>query len=156
MSVMKGAAKPALGISNCSPGQKSAESDVAGHPCVRVQAVGLLTTEEREVWAVWRSELIKASANNAENFRIVDSAIFVLCLDDTSPASQVVSPFPSKTAPWLKPACISACFSFRRRVPINGCSHQRIHHEALAIDEARSIWMTPLLWLMSVCAYPSG
>lgn len=47
-------------------------------------AVGVLTSEEREVWARWRKEL-EADEDNAESLRIIDTALFVLCLDDTTP-----------------------------------------------------------------------
>lgn len=50
--------------------------------------MGLLTTEDREDWARRRKELTDASEANRANFDKVDSAIFLLCLDDTSPASQ--------------------------------------------------------------------
>uniref|UniRef100_A0A7S1GU14 Choline/carnitine acyltransferase domain-containing protein n=1 Tax=Hemiselmis andersenii TaxID=464988 RepID=A0A7S1GU14_HEMAN len=52
------------------------------------QAVGLLTTENREEWAVRREKLRLASGENASSLQRIDSAIFVLCLDDTSPSSQ--------------------------------------------------------------------
>uniref|UniRef100_A0A1A7XBF5 Carnitine O-palmitoyltransferase 2, mitochondrial n=1 Tax=Iconisemion striatum TaxID=60296 RepID=A0A1A7XBF5_9TELE len=44
--------------------------------------LGLLTSENRDTWAGLRDKLI--SAGNAENLRLVDSALFCLCLDDES------------------------------------------------------------------------
>ncbi|CAF96633.1 unnamed protein product, partial [Tetraodon nigroviridis] len=44
--------------------------------------LGLLTTENRDVWARLRERL--AAAGNAESLRMVDSALFCLCLDEES------------------------------------------------------------------------
>ncbi|XP_054644844.1 carnitine O-palmitoyltransferase 2, mitochondrial [Dunckerocampus dactyliophorus] len=44
--------------------------------------LGVLTSENRDVWAGLRDKLI--AAGNAEDLRTVDSAIFCLCLDDVS------------------------------------------------------------------------
>nr|XP_057929190.1 carnitine O-palmitoyltransferase 2, mitochondrial [Doryrhamphus excisus] len=44
--------------------------------------LGVLTSENRNVWAHLRDKLI--AAGNAEDLRTVDSAIFCLCLDDVS------------------------------------------------------------------------
>lgn len=49
-------------------------------------AVGVLTSDEREVWAHWRKHL-EGNAGNAESLRIIDTSLFVLCLDDTTPPS---------------------------------------------------------------------
>ncbi len=48
-------------------------------------AVGLLTTENRKIWNNLRQTLIKSNRSNAENLSIVDSALFVVCLDDQAP-----------------------------------------------------------------------
>ncbi|KAJ5166822.1 mitochondrial carnitine O-acetyltransferase [Penicillium canariense] len=51
-------------------------------------AVGVLSTENRKVWSGLREIMTKdASSNNAECLNIVDTALFVLCLDDTEPSS---------------------------------------------------------------------
>lgn len=42
--------------------------------------VGVLTSENRDVWARLRDKLV--AAGNAEVLRLVDSALFCLCLDD--------------------------------------------------------------------------
>ncbi|EPS25730.1 putative mitochondrial carnitine O-acetyltransferase [Penicillium oxalicum] len=51
-------------------------------------ALGVLSTENRKVWSGLREIMTKDSAsNNAECLNIVDTAVFVLCLDDTEPSS---------------------------------------------------------------------
>ncbi|KAF4123609.1 hypothetical protein GMORB2_6310 [Geosmithia morbida] len=50
-------------------------------------AVGVLSTENRKVWSGLRDLLTREYAsNNADSLNIVDSALFVLCLDYTEPA----------------------------------------------------------------------
>ncbi|XP_039984001.1 carnitine O-palmitoyltransferase 2, mitochondrial [Xiphias gladius] len=44
--------------------------------------LGVLTSENRDVWAGLRDKLL--AAGNTENLHIVDSAVFCLCLDDDS------------------------------------------------------------------------
>ena len=49
-------------------------------------AVGVLSTENRKIWAGLRDVLTREeNSNNAECLGIVDSAIFILCLDYTEP-----------------------------------------------------------------------
>ncbi|KJZ75100.1 hypothetical protein HIM_05586 [Hirsutella minnesotensis 3608] len=49
-------------------------------------ALGVLSTENRKVWSGLRDVLTKdPGSNNADCLRIVDSALFVLCLDYTEP-----------------------------------------------------------------------
>ncbi|CAK9438844.1 uncharacterized protein LODBEIA_P30680 [Lodderomyces beijingensis] len=43
---------------------------------------GVLTSENRGVWAHVRKNLINANAINKEVLKIIDSALFILCLDD--------------------------------------------------------------------------
>jgi carnitine O-palmitoyltransferase 2 len=43
--------------------------------------IGVLTTENRDKWAELRKNLVKG---NEENVKLIDSAIFCLCLDNTS------------------------------------------------------------------------
>ncbi|KAK7752333.1 carnitine O-acetyltransferase yat1 [Diatrype stigma] len=51
-------------------------------------ALGVLSTENRKVWSGLRDLLTKEEgSNNAECLGIVDSALFVLCLDYTEPKS---------------------------------------------------------------------
>ena len=47
-------------------------------------SITLLSTEDRDVWAKAREELVSSSANNKENLNIIDSALFVVSLDDTT------------------------------------------------------------------------
>ncbi|KAJ9132257.1 Carnitine acetyl transferase [Pleurostoma richardsiae] len=50
-------------------------------------ALGVLSTENRKVWSGLRDVLTREEAsNNADCLSIVDSALFVLCLDYTEPA----------------------------------------------------------------------
>ncbi|KAI1836254.1 hypothetical protein DTO006G1_2463 [Penicillium roqueforti] len=51
-------------------------------------AVGVLSTENRKVWSGLRDIMTKdRRSNNAECLNIVDTALFILCLDATEPAS---------------------------------------------------------------------
>lgn len=43
--------------------------------------VGILTSEDRDVWATLRNELIQAG--NEEALKLIDSAAFNIVLDDT-------------------------------------------------------------------------
>ncbi|KAF5548075.1 polyketide synthase [Fusarium phyllophilum] len=45
----------------------------------------LLTTDERESWAKIRENLLELNSQNSEYFSVLDSAMFVLCLDSSSP-----------------------------------------------------------------------
>ena len=53
-----------------------------------VSALGVLTSLDRNQWARARDEMIQDSMKNAERFRVVDSALFVLVLDDYIPKSK--------------------------------------------------------------------
>lgn len=48
-------------------------------------AIGLLTTEDQKVWSRCRTVLVHEGLRNGENFGIIDSSLFALCLDDSSP-----------------------------------------------------------------------
>lgn len=53
-------------------------------------ALGVLSTENRRIWAGLREHLLKSDHEhdvppNRESLQIVDSALFVVCLDDTEP-----------------------------------------------------------------------
>ena len=51
-------------------------------------ALGVLSTENRKIWADLRDVLTREKGSaNAECLRTVDSALFVLCLDHTEPAT---------------------------------------------------------------------
>lgn len=51
-------------------------------------AVGVLTTENRKVWSGLRYTLSR-DRGNAACLRVVDQALFVVCLDDVAPDSLV-------------------------------------------------------------------
>ncbi|KAI0203771.1 acyltransferase ChoActase/COT/CPT [Astrocystis sublimbata] len=51
----------------------------------RVPAVGALTSENRDVWTDARKILLEASPKNAAALEAIESASFVVCLDDASP-----------------------------------------------------------------------
>jgi hypothetical protein len=44
--------------------------------------IGLMTTENRDVWAETREHMISQSARNLKSLQEIDSALFVLSLDD--------------------------------------------------------------------------
>lgn len=51
-------------------------------------ALGVLSTENRKIWSGLRDVLSREEgSNNADCLDIVDSALFILCLDDTEPRS---------------------------------------------------------------------
>jgi carnitine O-acetyltransferase len=53
-----------------------------------VSALGVLTSLARNQWAKAREEMIEYSTKNAESFKVVDSALFVLVLDDYVPKTK--------------------------------------------------------------------
>ena len=62
-------------MTSVSPSSSSASTSAAG-----------LTSETRPVWHDLRAQL-STDEGNAESLRVVDSALFVLCLDDDAPAT---------------------------------------------------------------------
>ncbi|MDP2434447.1 MAG: choline/carnitine O-acyltransferase [archaeon] len=62
-------------------------SSAAAAPVAENQRVGTLTTEERRTWASVRRAMERESAENAQSLAAIDSALFVLCLDDTEPVT---------------------------------------------------------------------
>ncbi|CAK7243602.1 MAG: Carnitine O-acetyltransferase mitochondrial [Sporothrix thermara] len=62
----------------------AAASNAASEP---VPPVGFLTTENRDVWADARKALIEASPINAESLAAIDSAAFLVCLDEAAPVT---------------------------------------------------------------------
>eukprot|EP00934_Nitzschia_sp_Nitz4_P004622 Nitzschia sp. Nitz4//scaffold138_size62050//4768//10338//NITZ4_006382-RA/size62050-augustus-gene-0.27-mRNA-1//-1//CDS//3329535749//4612//frame0 len=69
---------------------KHAMDDVKnGNPVVRAQnSIGVLTSLPRNDWAQARAGLCEHSAANAEALQIVDSALFVLVLDEFEPKNR--------------------------------------------------------------------
>ena len=53
----------------------------------KAPAVGALTTENRDVWTKARKNLLAASAANAAALEDIQSAAFVVCLDDAAPVT---------------------------------------------------------------------
>lgn len=66
---------------------------------VAERSIGLLTTETRPIWASIRSELLLNSSANSSCLKIIDEALFIVCLDDSSPttADEMCSSFLSGT-----------------------------------------------------------
>lgn len=50
-------------------------------------AVGILTTENRDLWTDARATLLAAHASNATALKTIESASFVVCLDDAAPVT---------------------------------------------------------------------
>ena len=50
------------------------------------RGLSALTADDRDEWARWKEELVKLSPRNAENFSVIDKALFVLSLDEEAPA----------------------------------------------------------------------
>jgi carnitine O-acetyltransferase len=50
-----------------------------------MRSVGVLTATTRDQWAKTRTSMIQFSKQNQEVFQIIDTALFVVCLDDCSP-----------------------------------------------------------------------
>ncbi len=53
----------------------------------RSPAIGILTTENRDVWTDAREVLINAHPSNAAALETIESASFVVCLDDAAPVT---------------------------------------------------------------------
>lgn len=53
----------------------------------KAPAVGVLTTENRDIWTDARDVLLKAHSSNAAALKAIESASFVVCLDDASPVT---------------------------------------------------------------------
>ncbi|KAF9208140.1 Carnitine O-acetyltransferase mitochondrial [Haplosporangium sp. Z 27] len=50
--------------------------------------IGALTSDNRDVWTEARKTLINAGPQNEELLRKIESSVFVLCLDDSSPVTR--------------------------------------------------------------------
>ncbi|KAI9846566.1 MAG: Carnitine O-acetyltransferase mitochondrial [Sclerophora amabilis] len=53
----------------------------------KAPAVGILTSENRDVWTDARTTLLNANAANKTALEVIQSASFVICLDDASPVT---------------------------------------------------------------------
>lgn len=49
---------------------------------VAPNALGVLTTESRKIWSSLRNQLITSNKSNAASLEKIESALFVVCLDD--------------------------------------------------------------------------
>jgi carnitine O-acetyltransferase len=63
-----------------------AEADKTSLHNMAAGSIGVLSTENRKVWAK-RREAMEEDQTNRAMLEIVDTALFVVCLDDTEPAS---------------------------------------------------------------------
>ena len=52
---------------------------------VKEHGVGLLTTENQGVWSICRKEIVNEGLRNGRNLAVIDSSLFALCLDDSTP-----------------------------------------------------------------------
>ena len=53
----------------------------------KAPAVGVLTTENRDIWYSARSELLAANPSNAITLQAIEASSFIVCLDDASPVT---------------------------------------------------------------------
>ncbi|KAM7213580.1 putative carnitine O-acetyltransferase precursor [Rhypophila decipiens] len=53
----------------------------------RAPAVGALTSENRDIWTDARATLLAADTGNANALELIESASFVVCLDDAAPVT---------------------------------------------------------------------
>ncbi|KAI9746238.1 MAG: Carnitine O-acetyltransferase mitochondrial [Claussenomyces sp. TS43310] len=53
----------------------------------KAPSVGILTTENRDIWTDARDLLLKAHPSNAAALQTIESASFVVCLDDAAPVT---------------------------------------------------------------------
>ncbi|KAF0446799.1 acyltransferase ChoActase/COT/CPT [Gigaspora margarita] len=65
---------------------KTIKQDAEGIPVVEIakHAVGILSTENRRIWADLR-DMLEKSSENKDFLKVLDSALFVVCLDEVSP-----------------------------------------------------------------------
>ncbi|OCF34017.1 carnitine O-acetyltransferase [Kwoniella heveanensis BCC8398] len=61
------------------------DADKTPSHAVAANSVGILTTESRKIWSNLRADLIDSNTLNAKCLAIVESALFVVCLDDAGP-----------------------------------------------------------------------
>ena len=53
----------------------------------RVPGVGILTTENRDIWTDARATLLSAHPSNAATLKAIEASSFVVCLDDAAPVT---------------------------------------------------------------------
>ena len=60
---------------------------ILDQPKVDKESIAVLSTDERDAWAKTREILINSNSMNRENIQLIDSAHFVICLDDFVPTN---------------------------------------------------------------------
>ena len=85
-------------------------------------AIGVLSTENRKVWASLRGVLAEDEDNKA-CLDIVDSALFVVCLDDTEP----------KDAHELSSSMLSGTYKLENGVQVGTCTNRYYDKVRLSI-----------------------
>ena len=53
----------------------------------KAPAVGVLTTQNRDIWHSARSELLAANPSNTATLQAIEASSFIVCLDDASPVT---------------------------------------------------------------------
>ncbi|KAK0539794.1 carnitine O-acetyltransferase yat1 [Tilletia horrida] len=85
-----------------------ADADKLPRSQVALNALGILTTEKRKTWSIHRETLRSRSGDiNRRCLQVVDSALFVVCLDDWAPA-EVKPPTGDATTNSLNAAGLSS------------------------------------------------
>jgi len=84
--VLDGDNKPLLTEREVLRNLQAVVTDADKTPVLEVarNSIGLLSTENRKIWSSYRDQL-SSSKHNRPCLDIVDSALFVVCLDDSSP-----------------------------------------------------------------------
>ena len=87
LDVMEEGTNRILDAEELSKALKSILGDARNVPVENASSktVGLLTTENQKTWSRCRTRLVHEGLRNGRNFALVDSSLFVLCLDDNSP-----------------------------------------------------------------------
>ncbi|MEO0685490.1 MAG: choline/carnitine O-acyltransferase, partial [Cyanobacteria bacterium J06649_11] len=60
---------------------------ILDNTAIEEPALGALTAMKRASWAVVRQGMVALDPENARSFDLLDSALFIVCLDDTAPAN---------------------------------------------------------------------
>ncbi|CAG8669341.1 11434_t:CDS:2, partial [Racocetra persica] len=94
---------------------KTIKQDALDLPNVEIakQAVGILSTENRRVWAELRVMLEKSS-ENTDFLKVLDSALFVVCLDEVSP----------KTGDELATNMLCGTYEIQEGVQVGTCANR--------------------------------
>eukprot|EP00298_Acanthocystis_sp_HF-20_P013906 c20556_g2_i1.p1 GENE.c20556_g2_i1~~c20556_g2_i1.p1 ORF type:complete len:719 (+),score=321.10 c20556_g2_i1:24-2159(+) len=90
-----------------------ADADRISHEEATKSAVGILTTEDRTIWAKMRQKL-EANQDNGDNLKTIDQALFVLCLDHNSP----------QTGDELAANALHGTYSLENNVQVGTCTNR--------------------------------